>query len=205
MGATGLGTLSKSWRETTASLKTKSRGRFSTPRPKPPEEVTTFFIDRNLSDPDLIAALRAFEFTVISHHDHYTKDNVPDPQRVPDEDIIPECASRAWVLITADQNMEYTHFTVIKTSAVQIFIVPDNCTKPIKWAEAMLKGRSAILRAIKNYASPFVGRINSQGVLHQLRCFRPSDSCPKEAATLIKDGKIDHECARKNRRRGLAS
>jgi hypothetical protein len=158
------------------------------------------FVDRNLSDNDLILALRAFEFTVTSYYDYYTKDRVPDPQLVPDEDIISECSANNWVLVTADKNLEYRHFAAIKNSKISIFIVPDNCTKPTRWAKSLLDAQAELYRAVKNYRQPFVGRINGSGKVAQLRCIRSTDAAPKDCALLIQDGVTDHACAKKFRK-----
>lgn len=126
------------------------------------DEPPHLFVDRNLSDNDLVTALRAFEFIVTSHYEYYTPDRVPDPQRVPDEDIIAECSEKQWVLITADQKLEYLHFNAIKKSTISIFIVPDNCTKPTRWAKSLLDAQLALYRAVRNFR-PTVCRSNKFG------------------------------------------
>src|SRR6185312_6430608 len=117
----------KSWREIIDCRQRKFRERLTTSGRTQHNDAPHLFVDRNLSDNDLILALRAFEFTVTSYYDYYTKDRVPDPQLVPDEDIISECSAKSWVLVTADKNLEYRHFLAIKNSKISIFIVPDNC------------------------------------------------------------------------------
>ena len=166
-----------------------------------PQHEPIFFIDRNLSDEDLITALRGFQFNVISHYEHYTVDTTPNPQTVPDDTIIRDVSNNSWTLITADAKMEYTHFSTIRSCQVSIFIVPDNAKNAMRWAEAMVKGRASIYRCIKNYQFPFVARLNASGSVYQLRCVRQSDKSPSQSAMLIKDGKTDHECARRNRKK----
>ncbi len=101
--------------------------------------------------------------------------------------------------MTADGKIEYVHFAAIKANPISIFVVPDNKDKPTKWAEALVKGRGPIERAIKNYRVPFVGRINSSGSLYQLKCYERAHASPADGAVLIKDGKTDHERAREHR------
>ena len=64
-----------------------------------------------------------------------------------------------------------------------------------------LKAKTRIYSAVKNYRQPMVGRINGQGVLYQLRCIGANDDSPKGSALLIRDGKTDHECAKKLRKK----
>lgn len=165
------------------------------------EDTPHFFIDRNLCDDELVAALRAFEFRVTSHFEHYTEDRVPDPQAVSDPDIISECASRGWAIITADARMEYAHFTTIRKHPIAILIVPDNKQKPTKWAKSLLDSRPVVYRFLANCRLPLVGRINTPGKLYQLRCIKPDDSCPQDCALLINNGKINHEIARQYRKK----
>ena len=164
------------------------------------DEPPHLFIDRNLSDNELILALRAFEFTVTSYYDYYTPERVPDPQLVPDEDIIAECSAKKWVLVTADRDLEYRHFAAIKKSSISIFIVPDNCSKPTRWAKSLLDAQAELYRTVKNYRQPFVARINASGKVYQLRCITFADSAPKDCALLINDGKTDHISAKKFRK-----
>ncbi len=138
---------------------------------------------------------------MVEYYEHYTLKNTPDPQTVPDQDIIRDCAAHNWALITADGKMEYRHFSSIKQSDLAIFIVPNNDTHPRRWAEAMIKGRNQIYRAISNYQFPFVARLHSSGTIHQLRCLSKADTCPADSALLIKDGKMDHDRARENRKK----
>lgn len=158
-------------------------------------------MDRNLSDEELIAALRSFGFTVVPHYEHYTTENAPDPQLVPDERIISDCAANGWALLTADGKLEYRHFTTIKKCHVAIFIVPSNEKHALRWAEAMVKGRAAIYRCINNYKLPFIARLSPGGTIYQLRCADQSNQSTGDCALLIKDGKIDYECAKKHRKK----
>lgn len=160
-----------------------------------------FFVDRNLSDEALITALRGFDFKVIAHYDHYTKATVPNPHAVHDNDIIAECSQQEWVLLTADKRLEHVHFAAVRKSQAAILVVPDNEKNPMRWAEAMVRGRAAVYRCLRNYQAPLVARLNSSGQVYQLKCIRPSDRSPADSAVLIKDGKTDHEFARKFRKK----
>jgi hypothetical protein len=103
------------------------------------EPVPLFFVDRNLSDEDVANALRALGFKVIGYYDHYTADRVPNPQTVPDQDIIPECSLNEWALLTSDKSMEFAHFKVIRDHPLAIFVVPDNTSNPWLWADTIVK------------------------------------------------------------------
>ena len=159
-------------------------------RPPSADHHPRFLIDRNLSDEDLINALRGFGFDVVSHYEHYTLETTPDPQTVPDSEIIRECSKLGWTLLTADGKMEYAHFSVIRQSDISMFIVPSNDKNPRRWAEAMVKGRQAIYRCIKNYRLPFIARLNASGTVYQLRCACKTDQTPADCALLIKDGRL---------------
>ena len=89
---------------------------------KPPPELPTLFLDRNLGKNIVSARLRAEGVAVEVHDDHFAID-------APDEEWIRSVAGRGWIAVTRDRNIRYrTHeMNSIRDSAARD-LLPGNWT-----------------------------------------------------------------------------
>ena len=89
---------------------------------KPPPELPTLFLDRNLGKNIVSARLRAEDVAVEVHDDHFAID-------APDEEWIRSVAGRGWIAVIRDRNIRYrTHeMNSIRDSAARD-LLPGNWT-----------------------------------------------------------------------------
>ena len=85
---------------------------------KPPPELPTLFLDRNLGKNIVSARLRAEGVAVEVHDDHFAID-------APDEEWIRSVAGRGWIAVTRDRNIRYrTHeMNSIRDSAARVIVI----------------------------------------------------------------------------------
>ena len=82
-----------------------------------------------------------------------------------DDVWIRECASRGWVIVTPDKNIEndaINRQAVIESKA-RIFFLDDGQSKPMSWASAMMVSKERIFQIILNTKGPFFANIAKYG------------------------------------------
>jgi len=90
---------------------------------------------------------------------------------VDDPEIIAYCGSKRdkLMLITADQDMEFTYAPEIRKAKIAVFIVTNNHDGPDKWLPRILAAKLDIEREIFTRAKPFAARISAEGRVTQVR------------------------------------
>jgi hypothetical protein len=116
-----------------------------------------FFLDRSFGKRKLADALRAADFKIEIHDEHF-------PQNATDPVWLKACGERGWIVITADKRMEHQWAHVISSAAVAVFILSSNNTPAEEWAEPIKKHRAKILRLIKKTRPPFTVHITPDGI-----------------------------------------
>ena len=127
---------------------------------KPPPELPTLFLDRNLGKRIVSARLRAEGVDVEVHDDHFAID-------APDEEWIRSVARRGWVAVTRDRNIRYrTHeMNSIRENTARVIVIRMKDATGEAIAEVLWRSRSRIARFVATTPAPFVVAITSNGTL----------------------------------------
>ena len=113
----------------------------STPRDRP-----TLLLDENLSSADIaqfLRQIRATEWQIELHTDHFARG-------MPDVDVIRECGTRDWILISCDDRIRYVpqNKAAVLKHGVRAFMFGKGNYQGIEYAAALVVGRGQIFSAI---------------------------------------------------------
>ena len=130
---------------------------------KPPPELPTLFLDRNLGKNIVSERLRAEGVDIEVHDDHFAID-------APDEEWIGSVARRGWVAVTRDRNIRYrTHeMNSIRENAARVIVIRMKAATGEAIAEVLCRSMSRIARFVTATPAPFVVAITSNGALRQI-------------------------------------
>ena len=130
---------------------------------KPPPELPTLFLDRNLGKNIVSARLRAEGVDIEVHDDHFAID-------APDEEWIGSVARRGWVAVTRDRNIRYrTHeMNSIRENAARVIVIRMKAATGEAIAGVLCRSVSRIARFVAATPAPFVVAITSNGALRQI-------------------------------------
>ncbi|MGD0456641.1 MAG: hypothetical protein ABSC21_02720 [Terriglobia bacterium] len=114
----------------------------------------------------MVLGLRLAGFKLVSHRDVYGPRSSTD-----DPEIISYCGIKRnkMVLITADQDMEFTYAPEIRKARVAIFIVTNNHEGPDKWLPRIVSAKLDMERELSTRAKSFAARISTEGRVTQVR------------------------------------
>src|SRR5262249_49499612 len=116
--------------------------------------------DENLSSDDIAQFIRRFphEWKVEIHTDHF-------PRGMGDVDVIRECGTRDWVLISCDDRIRYVpqNKAAVIEKSVRVFMIGKGNYQGVEYAAALIVGRSQIINALRKTAGPFLARIQKNG------------------------------------------
>ena len=130
---------------------------------KPPPELPTLFLDRNLGKNIVSARLRAEDVAVEVHDDHFAID-------APDEEWIRSVAGRGWIAVSRDRNIRYrTHeMNSIRDSAARVIVIRMKAATGEAIAEVRCRSMPRIARFVAATPAPFVVALTSNGALRQI-------------------------------------
>jgi len=130
---------------------------------KPPPELPTLFLDRNLGKNIVSARLRAEGVDVEVHDDHFAID-------APDEEWISAVSRRGWVAVTRDRNIRYrTHeMNSIQNSAARVIVIRMKTATGEMIAEVLSRSMAGIARFAAATPAPFMVAVTSNGALWQI-------------------------------------
>lgn len=139
---------------------------------RPHDPPLVLLLDENLSSEDIAQFLRRIPhiWQVELHTDHFARG-------LPDVDVIRECATRGWVLISCDDRIRYVpqnKAAVIKYSA-RVFMFNNGNYQGIEYAAALIVGRNQLANAVRKTVGPFLARVFIKGEIVMLE--------PKESTT----------------------
>ena len=125
-----------------------------------PPDVPVLLLDENLSSADIAGFLRRFPkvWQVELHTDHFVRG-------LPDVDVIRECASRGWILISCDDRIRYVpeNKAAVLASKIRAFMFNKGNYQGVEYAAALVVGRTQIVNAIRKNAGPLLARIQVSG------------------------------------------
>ncbi len=130
---------------------------------KPPPELPTLFLDRNLGKNIVSARLRTEGVAVEVHDDHFAID-------APDEEWIRSVARRGWIAVTRDRNIRYrTHeMNSIRDSAARVIVIRMKAATGEAIAEVLCRSMPRIARFVAATPAPFVVALTSNRALRQI-------------------------------------
>ena len=130
---------------------------------KPPPELPTLFLDRNLGKHIVSARLRAEGVDVEVHDDHFAID-------APDEEWIGSVVRRGWVAVTRDRNLRYrTHeMNSIRENAARVIVIRMKGATGEAIAEVLCRAMPRIARFVAATPAPFVVANTSNGALRRI-------------------------------------
>ena len=159
-----------------------SKKRSSTSDAKPPEQPPVFYLDENLSSPEIGKTLRRFQsdWTIILHHDQF-KRGARDP------DVIRACAAQGWTMISCDDRIRYVpeNKKVAIESKLRAFM---GNYQGVEIASALVAARHRMIGFNKKNAPPFFARIFINGTISRLDDKRESGQLSARERTLRKYG-----------------
>jgi hypothetical protein len=128
-------------------------------------DLPALLLDENLSSADIAQFLRRFpnEWRIELHTDHFARG-------MADVDVIRECASRAWVLVSCDDRIRYVpqNKAAVNKHRIGAFMFGKGNYQGVEYAAALIVGRSQILSAIRKTSPPFFARIQIKGDVNML-------------------------------------
>jgi hypothetical protein len=127
---------------------------------KLPEEPI-YFIDRNLGGKKLPNLLTKVGMKVESHDKHFARE-------APDDEWIPKCVEKGWVIITGDKAIETDPINakVVEDSAAKVFITSDTNSRAEEWAAAIIIGRRKLARTVEYNNGGFCVDIDKHATNH---------------------------------------
>lgn len=125
-----------------------------------PPDVPVLLLDENLSSADIAGFLRRFPkvWQIELHTEHFRRG-------MPDVEVINECASRGWVLISCDDRIRYDpqNKAAVLSSKLKAFMFNRGNYQGVEYGAALIVGRSQIVNAIRKHAGPMIARIQVSG------------------------------------------
>lgn len=114
------------------------------------EQRSPIFLDRDQGDKIIPEILRQAGLKVECHSQYFSREELDDVW-------IRECATKGWVIFTADKGIETDppNKTAVIESKAKVFILQDNGAKAIYWAAAILVSRRRIYEIVHEHEGPF--------------------------------------------------
>ncbi|MCY4590231.1 MAG: hypothetical protein OXE86_06635 [Alphaproteobacteria bacterium] len=130
---------------------------------KPPPELPTLFLDRNLGKHIVSARLRDAGVHVEVHDDRFAID-------APDEEWIRSVARRGWVAVTRDRNLRYRahEMNSIREHAARVIVIRMKNASGVAMADLLIRSLPRIAQFVAATPAPFVVAITSNGALRQV-------------------------------------
>jgi hypothetical protein len=121
-------------------------------------EIHIFFLDRSLGKEKLADLLRARNFIIEVHDEHFRRDEE-------DEVWLEACGKRKWIAITPDTNIlrDERKMRVIGEHKVRIFFLSSNNPASEVWAQAIISARREIETVLRKHRGPCMARITRMG------------------------------------------
>jgi PIN like domain len=121
---------------------------------KPLEPHGTLFLDCTHQSNIAIKLLKALGCSVERHKTHF----LPD---APDDEWIPVCAKRNWVIISGDKGIiqDGINRAAVQESKAKVFILADTTAKGADWAAALASAARKILWLASANEGPFYCRV----------------------------------------------
>ncbi len=129
--------------------------------PQSAEPSVTFFLDRTHQSKHTVRLLRLLGVPVEVHNSHF----VPDAA---DDEWIPVCAAKGWIILTGDQGIEndgINRAAVIQSGA-KVFTLYCHKAKGLEMTAALITARKKIARTAVNSVGPFYCPISMVGDSH---------------------------------------
>jgi hypothetical protein len=129
--------------------------------PQSPEAAVTFFLDRTHQSKHTVRLLKSLGVPVEVHQTHF------EPE-APDDEWIPVCAAKGWVILTGDQGIEkdgLNRASVIQSGA-KVFTLICYKAQSLEMTAALIAARKKIARTAADNVGPFYCRIEMLGDSH---------------------------------------
>lgn len=111
--------------------------------------------------------LRSAGFLVVTLFDEYGDAE----SRIADPVMIHGCGLKEYVLLTGDQDLEFTWAKEVTEAHIAVFATTNNNEGPTQWAPRIIKAKNDILRELRRRTKPFTARIGSDGRVTRVRLF----------------------------------
>lgn len=145
-------------------MKSKKQSKITDGRQQP-EEPPIFLLDRTFGRTELAKSLRLAGFLIVTLFDEYGEAE----GRIADPVMIYDCGLKERVLLTGDQDLEFTWAKEIISAGIAVFVTTNNNEGPGKWAPRIIKAKGDILRELKRRKKPFTARIGPEGRVTRVR------------------------------------
>ena len=121
-----------------------------------------FFVDRQIDGESLCKFLRDAGMIIQRHSKHF-------PPEAPDDVWIRDVATRGWISITADRNIERDYLDVICETEARLIILTDNSSGYTQWSAAIVAAQDHILKILSDKTGPLVIRLTRHGTVSKVR------------------------------------
>jgi hypothetical protein len=114
--------------------------------------------------------LRLAGFLIVTLFDEYgdAESKIADPA------MIRDCGLKERVLLTGDQDLEFTWAKEIIEARIAVFATTNNNEGPKQWAPRIIRAKDDILRELRRRAKPFIARVGSDGRVTRVRLYNGS-------------------------------
>jgi predicted nuclease of predicted toxin-antitoxin system len=139
----------------------------------PPEDLT-FFIDRCLGKEPLASSLRALDWNIELHDDHF-------PQDAPDTLWLSEAGQRGWIVLSKDQRIRFRPLEreMLVESRCRVFILTAGSLSSRQIADIFVRAAPKIERMARQQPPPFQAYVSAMGKVTICgRTRRPRRSAP---------------------------
>jgi len=123
-----------------------------------PPILPEFYLDENVSAPEIVEALEAVGATVHRHRDHF-------PAGVPDADWLPFVGGQGWVILTRDARIRYrtVERLALLNAGARAFVLASKAMTALQMAYAVTLGFSAMCRFLEQHQGPFIAKLYRDG------------------------------------------
>lgn len=130
-----------------------------------PPDLPVFYIDENLSSPELGKALRQFssDWSIVLHTDKFRRG-------AQDVDVIRDCARLNWVMVSCDDRIRYVprNKKAAIESKLRAFMLGEGNYRGLEIIAALIAGRHRMIGFNRRNAPPFFARLFINGKVARL-------------------------------------
>ena len=91
--------------------------------------------------------------------------------KIADPVMILDCGLKGRVLLTGDQDLEFTWAKEIIEARIAVFVTTNNNEGPTEWAPRIIQAQADILRELRRREKPFTARIGTDGRVTRIRLY----------------------------------